>query len=104
MLEQFSRTTVLAKAVKAMKAGTLSVREGVAECKAQGEQGVQIEKSTLNDRKNGVTVRDKPGAPPKLPENLVKELVTYNNDISESTPFFVVIGVRSSSRISRIER
>ena len=46
-VDHFGRYTVLANAVKAMKAGKLSVREGVAECKAQG---VQNEKSALNDR------------------------------------------------------
>lgn len=36
VLEQANRSIVLANAVKAMKAGKLSVREGVAECKAHG--------------------------------------------------------------------
>jgi hypothetical protein len=68
------RKVVLAAAVKAMKAGVLSVRQAVSHCK---DKGIHIEKSALCDRKTGITQKEKPGAPAKLPEKLVKELVTF---------------------------
>ncbi len=68
------RKAVITAAVKAMKTGKMSVRAAAAECK---QKGVQIGKSALHNWKVGKTKRDTPGAPPKLPDPLIKELVQY---------------------------
>jgi hypothetical protein len=67
------RKTVLAAALKAMKAG-VSVRQAAADCQ---KQGVIIQKSALWKHKAGITVNERAGAPAKLPDSLVNELVTY---------------------------
>ena len=72
-LDDSAQKQTLSDVVKQMRAG-LSVRKAAAVCQSQG---IQIQKSALHKRMTGETQRDTAGAPPKLPVELLKDLVRY---------------------------